>query len=103
MHTLASLLPDLAADLERRLRDRGYERAASDAPGSLVAQVTWDAVANAGYIYLHPLRERVAASLVLDTEPFSIVQFDAMGKLFGIEFLSPPQDFADKLRRLAAL
>ena len=101
MSRFIQLFPEFALDFARRLREEGYGALAAQAPGRPIARVSWDDVANAGFITFHPVRETVGTSRGLETDPSSIVEFDTEGDLFGIEFLSPPQAFADKLRSLS--
>ena len=98
METLCAVLPEFAADLVRELRREGFDQAALTATTDAIQRVTFDDVANAGYIYMQPHGTAAGESLALETKPFSIAQLDSAGRLVGIEFLSPPRDFADKLR-----
>jgi hypothetical protein len=101
MSRFINLFPDFAPDFARRLREESYGALAEEAPGRHIARVSWDDAANAGSVTFHPVRETVGTSRGLGTDPVSIVEFDTEGDLLGIEFLSPPQAFADKLRSLA--
>jgi hypothetical protein len=103
MQTLGASLPEFVASLVRELEHDGYAELALTAPAAAIRRVTFDDVANAGYIYLQHQDVPPRESLVLETIPYSIVQLDGSGSLLGIEFLSPPRAFADKLRGLAVV
>ncbi len=110
MNTLASVMPELVAEVGAALTSEGRGDLVPQLAAGAIERCTYDASADAGYIYLvrpapSPHFAKLAAP-VAKTIPFLEVGFnvdvDHDGHIFGIEILSRA-DFFAKLRQVNAL
>lgn len=92
MSALTASFPSLASELSRSLRVAGRAVLADQVDAAAIARVSFDAAANAAYIYAQPSRHLNAVETNIDT--------DNLGRLVGIEILAPC-DLKDELRKYA--
>ena len=110
MNMLASVVPELVAEVERAMTSGGRGELAPLLASGVIERCTCDASADAGYIYLvRPAQSLHFAKLavqVAETIPFLEsgfnVDVDHDGYVYGIEILSRADVFS-KLRDANAL
>lgn len=111
MPSLSQSFPSLAAELSRQLRLGGRAPLADQIDAASIARVTFDDLANAGYIYVHPSRElnvvetnvmglRHGETIEVETRYWTNIDTDNFGRLVGIEILAPG-DIKGELRKQA--
>jgi uncharacterized protein YuzE len=111
MSSLASVAPEFAAEVSSALVAEKRDDLVSQVAAAIIERCTYDASANAGYIYLvrpaPSLHFAKLAAPVAETIPFFgesgfNIDVDHDGHVFGIELLSRDDVFA-KLRKANAL
>lgn len=98
MQRLAEILPEYARQVEDSLRKDGYPELADQVPLVGLIRWTYDAIGNAGYIYLEPsqplnITEREATRLfhsdcVQLEDSWIVFDVDNRGRITGIELLN---------------
>lgn len=93
-HRLLDLLPDLATSATSALRCEGFIEQADTLAARHVAECSYDAAVNAGYVYLAPRSgQQVAQTIAFAGPHWFNIDLDASGAVVGIELLSPPPNF----------
>lgn len=111
MLLLIESFPSLAKELSQQLRLAGRLLLADQIDAAAISRVTFDAAANAGYIYMQPSRElnvveanilgvRHGVTLEVETPYRTYIDTDNFGRLVGVEILAPG-DIKGDLRKHA--
>lgn len=103
MNTLASIAPDLVAEVSSVLISEGRDNLVPQLESAVIDHCSYDESADAGYIYFvrpHPsLHFAKLATPVAETIPFLSAGFnidvDHDGDIFGIEFLGRTDFYAE--------
>jgi len=100
MTKLIESFPSLVANLSQQLRVAGRTHLADQVDAAVIHKVTFDEAANAGYIYVQPLRDlnvvetnivgtRNGETIEVETPYWTNIDTDNFGRLVGIEVLAP--------------
>jgi len=111
MSALITSFPSLVAELTQQLRVAGRAQLADQVDAAIIARVTFDDAANAGYIYVQPSSElnivetnvvgvRHGDMIEVETQYWTIIDTDNFDRLVGIEILAPG-DIKNELRKYA--
>ena len=111
MLKLVDSFPSLARELSQWLREAGQDSFAQQIDQALIARVTFDNAANAGYIYVEPSRllTVVESNMVevshgetipVGTQFWTNIDTDNFGRIVRIEILDP-RDLKQELKKLA--
>jgi uncharacterized protein YuzE len=110
---LVDAFPVLANELAQSLRSAGREELAEQIDRVTIRRVTFDNSANAGYLYVEPLRAlnvveasvigaRYGDTLPIQTQFWTNIDTDNFGRITGIEILDP-RALTTELRRRASV
>jgi uncharacterized protein YuzE len=100
MSRLIDIFPVLAREVATSLRALGRTQLAHQIDEAVVARVTFDDSAGAGYIYVEPSRAlnkveahvvgvRHGETIAVETEFDAVIDIDNFERLVGIEVLAP--------------
>jgi uncharacterized protein YuzE len=110
MTKLIDTFPVLAKEVAKALRTLGRAELAQQVEDALVARVTFDNSAGAGYIYVEPSRAlnvveanvigtRHGETITVETEFDAVIDTDNFARVTGIEILAPGLLKAELRRR----
>jgi len=110
---LVDAFPVLANELAQSLRSAGREELAEQIDRVTIRRVTFDNSANAGYLYVEPLRAlneveanivgvRSGETLPSETQFWTNIDTDNFGRITGTEILDP-RALTTELRRRASV
>jgi hypothetical protein len=110
MTTLIDAFPVLARTVSQALRDAGRESLAAQIDAGVIARVTFDPDANAGYIYLELSRAlnvvenniagvRHGETVPVETPYWTNIDTDNFDRVTGIEILDPRELKQELTRR----
>lgn len=100
MSKLVDTFPFLAKELAQSLRNADREALAQQVEAAIISRITFDNAANAGYIYVQPLRNlnvvetnivgvRHGETIEVETQFWTNIDIDNFDRLVGIEILDP--------------
>lgn len=100
MSKLVDTFPILASELAQSLHEAGRDTLAQQIQGATIARVTFDSVANAGYVCLEPsgtlnvvetniVGVRHGETIPVETQFWTNIDTDNFDRLTGIEVLDP--------------
>lgn len=100
MSALIEAFPSLVRELSQGLRNAGRASLAEQVEQAAISKITFDEVANAGYIYVHPSRDlnvveanivgvRHGETIEVETQYWTNIDTDNLDRLVGIEVLAP--------------
>jgi uncharacterized protein YuzE len=112
MLKLVDTFPSLAKELSQWLHEADRDSLAQQIDQAVIARVTFDNEANAGYIYIEPsqlltvVESEMAEvhqgeSIPVGTQFWTNIDTDNFGQIVGIEILEP-RDLKQELKKLAA-
>ena len=113
MIKLIETFPTLAREISNSLRALGRVQLAEQVDVAIVARVTFDESAGAGYVYVEPRRSlnvvetnvvgaRHGETITVETEFDAVIDVDNFQRLMGIEILAPGVLAAELKRRASA-
>jgi uncharacterized protein YuzE len=112
MIKLIETFPSLAREVSESLRALGRSELAEQLDAAVVARVTFDESAGAGYVYVESGRHlnvveanvigaRHGETITVETQFDAVIDVDNFGRLMGIEILAPGV-LATELKRRAS-
>jgi len=112
MLKLVNAFPSLARELSQWLRGASRDSLAQQIDQAVIARVTFDNAANAGYIYIDTsqlitvvesdiVEVHHGESIPVGTQFWTNIDTDNFGRIVGIEILDP-RDLKQELRKFAA-